>query len=964
MLKNLTIKSHLILIVFLMAITLLGIGAGSLFGMSKANDSLKTVYDDRIVALDQLRSIESLLLQNRLAIVASLITPTRDFISENTEKVEKNIAEVGQIWEAYMATYLLPEEKVLAAKFAADRAKLVTQGLGPALAALRENEIERANRLVVEAVRPLYQAAGEGIQKLSKLQLTVAKQEYEDATRRYERIRSFSIAAIVIGLGLVVWIAFLLTRSIYLPLAQVVTIARRVAAGDLMQQIEVHSTNEIGKLMNALKEIHDKLVKTVNQTIDSETRINSVLNNVDEGIIVINEGGMVEIFNPAAEHIFGYKGSEIIGKNVNLLTQRPSQGQLDDSVEQHLDLSKHTVSGVSREVVGVHKDGSQFPLEYKASEICLKLERLVIVVARDLTVRREIESKLLRAKEDAERNSAELISYIQAIDQHALVSITDTCGRIIQANDKFCEICGYSREQMVGHDHRLLNSGMHPNAFFSEMWATITRGGIWRGEICNRAKNGELYWVDSAIVPVKGVSGKIERYMSVRVDITERKESERHIQSLAYYDVLTNLPNRTLLYDRLIQLIAESNRNKQQFALLFVDLDRFKHINDSMGHSAGDQLLQTVAKRLQLCVREVDTVSRISGDEFIVLLRETSMEGAARVADKILKMLSIPCDVGTLQIAINASIGISLYPDDADRGDELGSLIKHADVAMYRVKVSGRGNVLFFEPDMDFGSNQLLLLENDLRLALEYNDFTLNYQPQVNLVNGTVCGAEALLRWKHPGKGFVSPAEFIPVAEETGQIILIGEWVLRTACAQLAEWRRQGITKFPMSVNLSVRQLRQPDLAQMIVSILEETGLHPNDLELEITEGVMMNDAQASMSFMRKMNELGVKLAIDDFGTGYSSLSYLKKMPLDRLKIDQSFIRDVVTDENDAAIVRSTINLGHQFKLQVIAEGVETLEQLDFLRAWGCDEIQGYFFSRPLPAEEFAMFVNSNPVLD
>jgi EAL domain-containing protein (putative c-di-GMP-specific phosphodiesterase class I) len=283
---------------------------------------------------------------------------------------------------------------------------------------------------------------------------------------------------------------------------------------------------------------------------------------------------------------------------------------------------------------------------------------------------------------------------------------------------------------------------------------------------------------------------------------------------------------------------------------------------------------------------------------------------------------------------------------------------------MYRVKAEGRSNFLFFEPEMNFRAHQLFSMENDMRLALERNEFTLHYQPQVNLISGMVCGAEALLRWKHPDKGFVAPAEFIPVAEETGQIIPIGEWVLHSACAQLAEWRRLGMPIFPISINLSISQLRQPKLAQMIIAVLKETELHPQDLELEITEGVMMNEAQATMAFLDQMHELGVQLAIDDFGTGYSSLSYLKKMPLDRLKVDQSFVRDIATDENDAAIVRSIISLGHQFKLQVIAEGVETLEQLDFLRTRGCDEIQGYYYSRPLPAEEFAIFINGNPVLN
>ncbi|MDO8369718.1 MAG: EAL domain-containing protein [Candidatus Nitrotoga sp.] len=964
MFKNLTIKSHLILIIFLMAVTLLGIWTSAMFGMSKARDSLKTVYEDRIIALDQLTKIESLILQNRLAIAASLATPTPDVISINTAQVEKNIAEIGRIWEGYMATYLTPEEKVLAAKLSNVRNKFITQGLKPVVTALRANEIEKSNRIVVETIRPLYRSLSEGIKSLGQLQLNVSKQEYENEQSRYLTFCSIFTVIASIGLGIATFIGFLLFRTVSKPLEKAVKIAQGVAADDLTQKIVVCSTNEIGQLMKALKEVHDNLVKAIGQVRGSEARTRAVLDNADEGIIAINKGGVIEIFNQAAEQIFGYTGTEIIGQNVSLLTLGPRHGQHDGSFEQHMELNKLTVPGVSREVVGVRKNGTHFPLAYKASEVCIDTKHLVIAVTTDLTARKESENALLCAKEDAEQISAELFSYVQAIDQHAIVSITDPAGRIIQANDMFCELSGFSREEMLGHDHRIVNSGRHPRAFFSKMWATIARGEVWRDEICNRAKNGELYWVDSAIVPVKGANGKIERYISVRVDITKRKESEQHIHSLAFYDVLTGLPNRTLLHDRLGQLIAESRRDQQKFAVLFIDLDRFKYVNDSMGHAVGDKLLQVVAQRLQEFVRGGDTVSRISGDGFIVLLRETDEKGAVNVADKILKTLTTPCDIGILQIATNASIGISIYPDNADSEDEVSSLIKHADVAMYRVKEGGRGNCLLFEQEMNFRAHQLFSMENDLRLALERNEFTLHYQPQANLISGMVCGAEALLRWKHPDKGFISPAEFIPVAEETGQIIPIGEWVLRTACAQLVEWRRQGMAKFPVSVNLSVRQLRQPDLAQMIVAVLEETGLHPNDLELEITEGVMMCEAQTSMAFLTQMHELGVQLAIDDFGTGYSSLSYLKKMPLDRLKVDQSFVRDIAADENDAAIVRSIISLGHQFKLQVIAEGVETLEQLDFLRTRGCDEIQGYYYSRPLPAKEFAMFVNSNPVLD
>ncbi|MDO8412304.1 MAG: EAL domain-containing protein [Gallionellaceae bacterium] len=440
----------------------------------------------------------------------------------------------------------------------------------------------------------------------------------------------------------------------------------------------------------------------------------------------------------------------------------------------------------------------------------------------------------------------------------------------------------------------------------------------------------------------------------------KKEQLEKNLHALSFYDVLTGLPNRTLLHDRIAQLLATAQRDGQKFSLLFLNLDRFKYVNISIGHGAGDKLLQAVALRLKRCIREVDTLSRNGGDEFILLLREADADGAARVTQRLLKISADPYDIDDAQISVQASIGISIYPDNAE---DVDTLIENANVAMYRAKEEGRNNFQFFAPEMNFHAYKLFSMEKDLRLALARNEFMLHYQPQVNVASGQICGVEALIRWNHPQKGLVSPAEFIPVAEETGQIIPIGVWVLRTACTQLAAWRKQGIPVFPMAVNVSIRQLRQMELVQLVVSILEETGLRPDDLELEITEGIMMGDNQTAMTLLSKMHELGVQLSIDDFGTGYSSLNYLKKLPVNKLKIDQSFVRDIEFDDNDASIVRSIISMGHQFNLQVIAEGVETLVQLNFLRARGCDEIQGYYFSRPIPADEFMKLVKSNPLL-
>lgn len=567
---------------------------------------------------------------------------------------------------------------------------------------------------------------------------------------------------------------------------------------------------------------------------------------------------------------------------------------------------------------------------------------------RDITVLREAEKRLHLSTKVFD-NSGEGIL------------ITDAEVRIIAVNRAFTDMTDFSEAELLGQNPRIFSSGLHGPDFYRDMWEVINRSGRWQGEIWDLHKNGQAYPKLLSINAVRDEVGELTNYIAISTDISERKNAEKSIHMLAYYDVLTSLPNRSLLHDRMEQMLAAAHRDKQKFALMFLDLDRFKYVNDSMGHAAGDRLLQTVARRLLECVREGDTVSRIGGDEFIVLLRETDGEGAARVAEKILGALAVTYDIEGVEISTCASVGISIYPDHAT---DIDTLVKNADVAMYHAKGEGRNNFQFFAPEMHAHANRLFSMEKDMRLALENNEFSLHYQPQVDLISGKVCGAEALLRWNHPEKGNISPAEFIPVAEETGQIIPIGEWVLRTACAQLAEWRQQGMPTFRIAVNLSVRQLRQPNLAQMVAAVLEEMRLHPGDLELELTEGIMMGDTQPAMAFLAQMHELGVRLSIDDFGTGFSSLNYLRKLPLDKLKIDKSFVRDVETNESDAAIVRSIIGLGHRLKLRVIAEGVETQEQLDFLRVRGCDEIQGYFFSHPLPAEKFARFIQANPALD
>lgn len=628
------------------------------------------------------------------------------------------------------------------------------------------------------------------------------------------------------------------------------------------------------------------------------------------------------------------------------LDPRLDQTSLDlgiwvDLNERKLLLSKLKKDGFVRDFsCHIRRSDGQIRLcELSARPLPIAGADCMLTIARDITERHLMQEKLQLAATVFE-NTAEG------------VLITDTDQRITAVNRAFSEITGYSEIEALGQTPRLLASGQHDSAFYVAMWHQLTAEGHWQGEIFNKRKNSELYPSWLTISAVRNSEREITHFVAVFADISSLKHAQAKLDYQAHHDPLTGLPNRALFENRLHAALQCSQVSNRQGAVLFLDLDRFKHINDSLGHPVGDLLLKGIAQRLKEQVRDVDTVARLGGDEFIILLPGLHKPSdASAIANKLLACFSAPFQAGEHEFFTSASIGISLYPQD---GSDVASLIRNADAAMYRSKAKGRNRVEAYTRDLTAQASVRVALENELRRAIERNELSLCYQPKLSLKTQNLVGAEALIRWNHPTFGDVSPEHFIHLAEENGTILQLGDWVLEQACRQMHQWQKRYQPFGPLSINLAGAQMRQPHLAKRIEQLLKTYQLKAGDLQLEITENFIMSQAEEALSVLHQLKQLGVQLAIDDFGTGYSSLSYLKRLPLDILKIDQSFIRGLPDDPHDAAITRAIIALGRSMQLTIIAEGVENQAQQHFLAAEGCEQIQGYIVSLPLPPEEFA----------
>ena len=696
------------------------------------------------------------------------------------------------------------------------------------------------------------------------------------------------------------------------------------------------------------------------RAVESHLRVfERAVKSADTGFVIVDArlpNQPIIYCNPAFERITGYSFRETVGKNCRFL-------QKSDEQPEKIQLMRDAIQrGEPCQVLlkNYRKNGELFWNELTISPIRDAQGNLthLIGVQNDVSDRKAMEVSRM------ETESRFRALYDNSLDGICYYSLE---GRCISANRAYCNLLGLAPDEVVnihydditplkwrGTDRKIVEEQLFVRGY-SDLYEKeyIRKDG---SVVPVSVRAAFHYDADGKPVGTWGIVRDISEYRDV---IDRLKQNEAHMEFLAYHDSLTAMPNRLLFQDRVVKALERAKRNGKKVALMLLDLDRFKNINDSLGHDMGDKFLKEISTRIQHTIREMDTAARIGGDEFVIVMENFNEVGSVTaVANKLLKTLSVPINIQQHELCATASIGISIFPED---GQDVETLMKAADAAMYRAKAKGKNNFHYYTDDINKRTFELLLLENDLRRALDQSQFFVAYQPQFSLANGDLVGIEALMRWQHPVQGLLAPSVFIPLAEETGLIDSLGQWMLRASCTQIKIWLDHGYLLGRIAVNLSARQFRQPTLVEDIALILSEVGLGAENLELEITESIAMDNVETTVAKLEVLKRMGLRLAIDDFGTGYSSLSYLKRFAIDKLKIDQSFVRDIVTDPNDAAIAASTIALAHKMGLKVIAEGVETAEQVAFLREQGCDEVQGFFYGKPMSAAEFERMLGMAP---
>lgn len=670
------------------------------------------------------------------------------------------------------------------------------------------------------------------------------------------------------------------------------------------------------------------------------------VDNMQLGVTITDMQRKILYTNIADARMHGYEVEELIGRDVRIFAPSAFHKELMPEDVQ-------SMTNWSRESVNNHRDGSVFPVRM-TSDIVRDVKNgilsdiAIVATCEDISERKRTEETLRLRQRVIESSSNGIM----------ITDATMAENPIIYVNPAFGRITGYESEETLGRSMNFLLGNDQEQTGFIEILAALREHRDGNVVLRNYRKDGTLFWNDLSISPVLDESDRVAHFVWILNDVTEREQHEELLEYQANHDALTGLPNRNLLADRITQALANAHRYNLQVAVLFIDLDNFKFVNDSLGHALGDRMLVIQAERLHKSIRSGDTVARYGGDEFVVVVSNLERsEDAASVAHHVQELVSRPLIIDAFEFGITCSIGISLYPKD---GDDVDTLLKNADAAMYRAKEQSRNMFQFYASEMNERVVERMIVERHLRHALSMGELEIHYQPQVELHNGRIVGVEALLRWHSPVLGLVPPDRFIPLAEETGLIVPIGEWVLKSCCGQNKAWQDAGLQPLTMAVNISARQLQKKNLADVIAGILGETGLEARFLELEIVESMVMHDVESVSTIMKELKTLGVQLAMDDFGTGYSSLSYLKRFPFDKLKIDLSFIHDILTDSESAAIVRAIISMAHNLNLSVIAEGVESVEQLEYLRLHDCDDIQGFYVSQPVTAREFEVLLRKD----
>jgi diguanylate cyclase (GGDEF)-like protein/PAS domain S-box-containing protein len=709
-------------------------------------------------------------------------------------------------------------------------------------------------------------------------------------------------------------------------------------------------TQSMDAMLSESEQQKGKLKEKVRQQQALSRFVDRIMDTMDDLLFVIDTEGRILRLNTAVKRGLGLSEAELLGTGIDDLLLPAEQQRLAGQLPalpwpvRSVLLETVRLNGNytgEHALLGKNRDNPKSIYWLKSSLLHSEQGKLegAVVTALDITELKNRETRLRLSVKVFESSSEAIF-------------ITDPQGTFLEVNAAFCSITGYERSEVLGQNTRILKSELHEPAFYEGLWQTLLNKGVWKGEIWDRRKNGEFCPMLLSINAVIDEWGQLTHYVAISTDISHQKQTEQELKQLAYYDVLTSLPNRFMFKGRLEREIFSAQRNNTRLALFFLDLDHFKNINDTLGHWAGDCLLQIIATRIQSCLRKTDTVARLGGDEFTIILPGLNgIADATEIARKLVDAISGPVQIKEHTIYVGASIGIAVFPDD---GNDFDTLTRHADIAMYASKAKGRGMFHYFEEGMNEAARQRLLLENALRLAIEQEEFQLYYQPKADCALSRITGAEALIRWRRPGFGMIPPDRFIAIAEETALIIPLGTWILKTACLQANVWANK-LAGFRMAINLSPLQLLADDFIAGLDRILAETRTNPEWIELEVTESLVMHDIGKATERLHEIRDRGIHVAMDDFGTGFSSLSYLQKLPIQTLKIDRSFIQAYIDDpaSNAAAFIKTIVSLGQSLNMTVVAEGVETESQLALVQSYGCSEIQGYYLSPPLPADEF-----------